>query len=237
MDHEPPDPPMEPQSGTAVWFESGPEPLLQDPELAVVMVSVGMASNALNAQSFVVRHAHDDFAARRTRDVLSALVTSAALTQEATKLAKGHMGVLRRFAAEAGARDELLQEIGRLCGGHHPASSILRRARNKIGFHWEEAVIAPSVRDFGKNKSLVWLEASEDDPVHRLASDVLAHVLLDASNQISQQDMEAQLDQISKAMQLMTEFFTASTYGYLKSIQAVRMTRQGENEGRAPSDG
>ena len=50
----------------------------------------------------------------------------------------------RQLAIEIGARDDLLQEIGRLCGGKHPAIEILDRARNKLGFHSKKALEAVS---------------------------------------------------------------------------------------------
>ena len=116
-----------------------------------------------------------------------------------------------------------------MCAGKHPAAHTLQRARNTLGFHWDADVIRESVRDYGKNKKIVWLESdTQFHPVHRLAADVLVHALFfDVENQASPQGQEIvdAMSQVSQAMELMTEFFSTVLFGYLYSSDAVRRTR------------
>lgn len=238
MLYQPTDPPMKPSRSAAVWFESAPESIQDDLQLATLVVRIGMASNALNAQMRAAVAARRRPAAMRTRDILSSLVTSAALTYEATRLAKKGMPSLRTLARRAPSSDEkraevelLLQEVGRLCGGKHPAFAILERARNGLAFHWDSALIELSVREYGKNQTVVWLESDvRSNPVHRLAVDVLAHALVPAAwNQsekaTAKRTINDALAQVDEAMRLIVHLFTACIYGYLKTCNAVRKKR------------
>jgi hypothetical protein len=160
--------------------------------------------------------------------VLCSLVTSAAVTYESMRLAQEAMRDLRELASKAGAPDRLLKEVGRLCGGKHPAQAVLDRARNHLGFHWDESVIAVSVREYRRNAALIWIETNEEGTaVHRLAADVLAHALVPASGSQRDPDQSVEigregLAQISEAMNTIIEFFTAASYGYLRAVGAKR---------------
>ena len=237
MNHEPTDPPMEPLPGTAIWYESEPDPIANDLDLAVLIVRIGLASNALNTQLQAV--IDDHFKARAMNTVLSSLVTSAALTMEATRLARENMSTLRDLVGLwPNARTGLLDDVGKLCAGKHPAGDTLNRARNQLAFHWDDEAIRASVREYGKNKKIVWLEVdSQSLPVHRLATDVLGHALFEG--QLSEQELKDGASRVSQAMELMTEFLSACLFGYLKSIDAIRRTRDPNalnNEG-APDEG
>ena len=68
----PTDPPMRRSAGSVVWFESGPEPILEDPRLATIIVKVGMASNAINSIMLVARAvSRRRRTAAKTRDSLA----------------------------------------------------------------------------------------------------------------------------------------------------------------------
>jgi len=240
---QPTDPPMEPLPDSTRWFESGPELLLRDQELAVLIVRIGMASNSLAGHSQAGANAAKSPAGQRMRDIVGALVTSAAFTNEAIRLAREEMKTLRRLAIGAGARPELLERVGQLCAGKHPSAQILNRARNQIGFHWDAAVIGLSVKEYGKNQKIIWLESDADsNPIHRLAVDVLAHALLgEATSQpdeaATQRAITSALSEVSAAMHLITEFFTACIYGYLKKSGAIRQTRESnQSDGSDPSE-
>lgn len=230
----PSDPPVKPIADSDRWFETGPEPIWNDEKTAVLMVRVGMAQNALVAEmdAASLAIAGVGTGARRMRLSLTRLVTTAALVFEAARLAKENMPELRRLATSGHKQPspELLDEIGQLCAGKHPASPVITRARKKVGFHWDAAEIGASVAEWGKNAQLVWLEASGDEfPLHRLASDVLAHVLFPETNTPnpveSQKAAAVAMGQLSQAIGLITEFFTAATYGYLKLSGARRQVR------------
>jgi len=105
------------------------------------------------------------------------MVTTAALMHEALKLCREKASVLQGHAKRAGASKELLHSVDELVSARHPAAKLLKRARNKLGFHWDYKVVRASVREYGRNEALVWLEQSGDDSVHRLASEVLAHAV------------------------------------------------------------
>lgn len=230
----PSDPAIRPMDDSDSWYESGPEPIWDDQQAAILMVRIGMAQNALVAEmemaSLVISGIHTNV--RRVRSSLSRLVMTAALVSEATKLAQQNMRELRRLALSAHKqpRAGLLEEIGQLCAGKHSASQVIERARNKVGFHWDADEIGDSVVEFGKNAQIVWLEAAgEHFLVHRLSSDVLARVLfpetdtpnLEANQRVGRRAME----QFSEAINLIVEFFTAATYGYLKIAGARRRER------------
>jgi hypothetical protein len=219
---------MEPEAGSARWFETDPDAIRDDADMAVLMVRVGMASNALNAQFHAGSQVRKRTVAVRNRDGLSSLVTAAAVTFEAVRLARERMATLRPLALEAGASEELLSRVGKLCGGKHPAIKVLDRARNKLGFHWDVEEVARSVREYARNQKIVWLESDKDShPVHRLALDVLIQALFpEARNESdrtkAQKAFSESMSAVQDAMNLITEFFTASVYGYMRHVNADR---------------
>jgi hypothetical protein len=217
--------------GTARWFESGPSAILDDPELATLMVRIGMASNALAAQKNATHAAQQlpSESAVSLRDMVCLLITSAALTNEAIKLVHGGLAWLRPLASKSGAPEEMLKNIGRLCAGKHPASALLERARNQLGFHWDAELVEPSVREFGRNPKLVWMENDHTHTTHRLAMEVLSHALLPDA-QISDETqrpalIEEAVRQVVEAMELIVAFSTASAFGYMQTVKAKRCER------------
>jgi hypothetical protein len=227
-----PDPPVEPMPDSDKWFESGPEAILDAVKTARLIARLGLVQNALVAQMDVMTlvKASRFPQARRMRSSLSGLVTTAALTAEATQLVQANMREIRRLAIVAGATEERLTEIGQLCAGKHPASALLLRARNKVGFHWDRDQIHEAVMAFSKNKKLVWMEASGDHvPVHRLASDVLAHILFpESDNPDTESGRKAvghAMDQLSEAIGIIGHAVTAATYGFMRECNARRRER------------
>jgi hypothetical protein len=84
MNHDATDPPMEPLAGTVSWLETGHEPLANDPDLAALIVRIGMATNLLTIQIRAAGAARTRATdAVRQRDNLCSLVTAASLTYEA----------------------------------------------------------------------------------------------------------------------------------------------------------
>jgi hypothetical protein len=226
-----PDPPVRPFPETASWFDFSPSALLADPDTATLLVRVGLASNALNAQLQIVAASKHASGALRASLVLSSLVTGAAVTFEALDVARSGMARLRRFAHDAGMAPELTKRVGQLCAGKHAASKTLELARNKLGFHWDERVIKAGVMAFARNQNLVWVEFGAEDapPVHRLAFDVLSWALLpeaDTSDiEAGKRAVAQALDEVSSAMHLMIHFFAAATAGYLSTSGARHRTR------------
>lgn len=225
------DPPMTPMAGATTWYETGPGPIAEDLSTAVLMVRVGMAANALHAQFHTIRQIGSLQGALRMMNVLCSLSTAIALTQEASRLASQGMPRLREFAKRAKAPEELLIDIGRLCSGNHPASKTLVRGRNQLGFHWDHDLVAQHLHEFNRNQKLIWVETNAaGHPVHRLASNVLAHALLDLNGEAGLDDQKPAISQafsdVNNAIELITHFFTAATYGYLSSVNAERHERQ-----------
>lgn len=227
------DPPMKPDKDSIRWFESSPDPIERDLATSVLVARVGMASNSLTAQFHAARDA-----SRRTgvpalmqqRDIVLAFMLTAALTNEAIRLARENMSTLRRLAVRGGAPNRLLEDIGRLCGGQHPACQSLARARNKLAFHWDEELVAESVREFARNKKIVWFEAAQDDvPIYTFGFSVLNQAMFPG---ISEGDVEAQktairaaMDDIAAAVDLITEFFTAANFGFMHEQGGERRVR------------
>lgn len=227
------DPPIPPLAESLTWFETGPYGITGNPALATVIVRVGLASNALNAQlTSAVAMLKRKNRRYKMRDGLFSLVTTAAFTNEAIRLAQKNMSDLKDLARRAGAKDDLLKRVGKLCGGHHPASEFLGRARNQLGFHWDADVVQASLNDYARNEKLVWVESdAEDQPFHRLAGEVLAHALFpDSARLTDPQQMQAAikttLSDMGNAIDLIVEFFTAAVYGFLKVSRATRRARR-----------
>src|SRR6202521_1237693 len=200
----------------------------------MLMMRVGMETNALIAQFHVGNDARGRTGALRLVQSVTLMATASALTEEAIQLASGGMSVLRDLALRADASGDLLVRVGHLCAGKHLASPVLKQASNQLAFHWDKAVIQSSVLEYGKNQKIVWLESNSDDtPVHRLAADVLAQALFPEAYQPFENEEQAHqairkaMSHISQAMNLIIEFFTASAHGYMQLCGAVRRTFDG----------
>jgi hypothetical protein len=193
-----------------------------------------MASNALLAQREMTQATGGQSAnVGRARDTVWLLTSTAATTREAVMLAKDNLTQLQELALQGEASQELLDAISQLCDGEHPAADILRRARNKVGFHWDEKELTPVLRKFGKHQKIVWLESDGNMMVNRLAFAVLAQVLLrDAAVHSEPKEIEEAIktgvSHVTDAIDLILTFFAKSTFGYLLSIGV-------EVRSRAPS--
>ena len=227
------DPPFEPLPDSATWFESGPEMIAMDRSLATLIVRLGMASNALTSQQKAGVDAATGSQAERYRGLIASMVTSAALTNEAIRLASKNLRTLRGLAEAVDMRQELLESVGRLCAGKHSASATLKRARNQIAFHWDADIVDSALSSFTRNEKLVWLEFAKDgQPVHRLATDVVVHALLPHLSNVPDEATTKRLVQesladIGDAMGQITEFFAGCIYGYFMRAggSIVRRTR------------
>lgn len=217
---QPTDPPMEPHAESIKWFESGPAPILFDPEMATVIVQIGMATNAINSVLSLSRSVSRRRAsAAKIRDSLALLVTASAFLKESTELAGREMGQLRPLAIKGGIDPKIINRINELRNGNHPAFETIRLARKELGFHWDDESVGPSVMEFGKNKKLIWAEIDhEGHPVHTLAFNVLIHALFPSADVRDEDDSKAAVSKaiadVGDALDLITEFFTASFYGY-----------------------
>jgi hypothetical protein len=146
------------------------------------------------------------------------------------------MPVLRPLVQHAGGKTELLERIGQLCAGRHPANGVLERARNRLGFHWDyEATVIPAiVHEFTKNQMIVWVEETappSPETMHRLANEVLAQGLFPEAG--AHTDPVAQRAIIDKAithvldaMIIIAEFFAVAVERYLRESGARRRTRE-----------
>jgi hypothetical protein len=203
--------------------------------IATLVVRVGMASNALAVQMQAGVDAGQRPPAFRNRDVLCSLVASAALTNEAIKLASEGMATFHELLPRSVNTDAkrvhvacLAKRMGKLCSGKHPADAFLKRARNELCFHWDAALVGRAVRDFGKNEKIIWLESDvHAKPLHRLASDVLAHALypemMGVTNEAEAERATREIfENVNDAMNTIIEFFTAAIYGYMASVGVVR---------------
>jgi hypothetical protein len=176
-------------------------------------------------------------AAIKQRDIISSFVTSTAIIFESVRLASSGMRILRRLAKRAGAPEQVLKRMGKLCAGKHPASAVMERARNQLGFHWDVDLIGPATRAFASNKAIVWLESDKHStPVHSFAIVVLLQALFPEGELSSRKDEQAQeaakdaiaaaMTRINDATTLIIEFFTASVYGYMAEQGIRRHSRE-----------
>ena len=116
--------------------------------------------------------------------------------------------------------------MGTLLREKHPASGVLKRARNSLGFHWdyEDKFLGPIIGEFAKNEMIIWVEevpSPKRDTVHRLASEVLAHAVLpevslqsDPSEQFK--SGKSAIADVIDAMNIIAEYFTAVVVAYLR---------------------
>jgi hypothetical protein len=226
---------MEPLDGTAKWVESGPDLLSNDPDMAGLMVRIGMAVNALTVHLRLAYRASQQKAdAVRQRDNLVSLVLTASLTFEALQLAHKNQNRLRPLLQRLGDKDDLLSRVGRLLSGTHPAFGLLERARNSLGFHWDykDEYIGAIVNDFTKNEKIIWVEEApppEPDTVHRLSFEVLARAILPDVGKHSdpttqRQVMDAAFREVIDALNTLAEYFTVAVVAYLRE-QGVSTAR------------
>ena len=229
-----PDPPMEPYGETTRYIVSAPEAIESDPEMASLIVCVGMAINALGFQLSSLRHA----AARgRTtvyweRDVVLSFATSCAFAYEAVRFTSQNLAKLRPLANLSGCPADVMANIGKICGGAHPAWPLMTTNRNQLTFHWDPQAIMPTVRAFARNKRIVWIEGSQpeqgDGSIHRLALAVLNHAFNGSSDlatpdEVRQRVSEAR-DLVIDLMKTLIGFLTHCTDGYLQSINAKALS-------------
>ena len=222
----PTDPPLLPMDQSVKWIESDANAILSDVDLATLIIRLGMASNALDAQLSVHQRARHQPPVVRLRDTALSLVTEAALTFEAIKVLSSGMARLRPLASQAGASEELLKRVGRLCAGQHAASAFLERARNQLGFHWDAEAVRLAVLMFGRTEKLVWIEFDGNgEAVHRLAVEVMIHAMFPelATNAIVDEAtvaplLDTALRDMQDASTLVTEFTVKATLGFLLSV-------------------
>jgi len=225
------DPPFQPFDGTRTWFESDGVAITEDLDLAVLMIRLGIASNALAANQLDGILAVESEQPRRMRGILNAMVSAAAITFESVQLGRENMKVLRPIAQGTGVAPEVLVDFGRLGAGTHPASAILDRARNKLGFHWDDDIVRASLAEYAKNQSVIWLELGNGfEPLHRLAHEVLGHAILpkniaalfDTDPEKAREELSHHLGLIGDAMGTVTKFFSGCIGGYLGSRDSIK---------------
>jgi hypothetical protein len=239
------DPPMTPLNGTAAWVESEPDVLARDPKMAGLMVRIGMAVNALAVHTnlgYLASQQKDD--AIRLRDNMVSLVMAASLAFEAITLARKNQGRLRPLLQRVSGTDKLLFSMERLLDRTHPASALLKRARNSLGFHWDykDKFIGPIVETFATNEKLVWVEEvapPDGSTVHRLSVEVLSHALLPEgaahSDPAEQRNaIDAAISNVVDALHILAKYFTAAVVAYLRS-QGTNVTRRHSRVQSTPS--
>lgn len=230
---------MKPFDGTADWFETEPDVLSNDPEMAGLMVRIGMAVNALTIMLNLAEQAsHRKLDAVRQRDNIVSLVMAASLAFEATVLANNYQRKLRPLLQRVQGKDDLLSRVGKLLSGTHPACGLLKRARNSLGFHFDyrDDFIGPIVNDFANNEKIIWVEdvlPPDPDTVHRLSFEVLTHALLpdvgahsDPTKQ--RQLVDATFGEVIDALNILAEYFTVVVVAYLREHGVVHQSRRSD---------
>jgi hypothetical protein len=139
-----------------------------------------MAANALVSQHRFTAASSGAAGAAGARDLLTTMVVASSITEETLNLIRKNFNKVMTLAGNGGAPGELLTELRLLVGGSHPASPVLSTIRNKLGFHWDEAVVQKSLEAFKIYESLIWAEGrdrSAGEVVYRLSTDVLTNAI------------------------------------------------------------
>jgi hypothetical protein len=257
LNEKPSDPPMEPLDGSVWWLSSEANVITRDSQTATLVIRLELALNALEALPRGAVHDaryKDQSPVERMRGVFLALLTYGGFVREAVNILTGtggknpspmQLGQLERVTELArmdGVSPELDKTIRQICGGSHPACSVLTTLRNKVGFHWDPELLHASVLDFARNGTIVWAEAPEQPPeslVHRLAIDVAANALFpDSKTELSAEERERHMQQrittslnaVDEAAQAIIRFFSHAVKGYFSNI-GVRAHARDETRG------
>ena len=231
------DPPMQPSSTATTWYESGPELIYRDPKTVVLLAQLGMASNALHAHLAIAVYTRDAGDARgdgsrQARDLMVSLASVASVLYESLNLARPHLAMLKQLANAANVSPTALETYGRLDAGSHPASPFIKRARNKLAYHWDPRLIRRSVNALATYERIVWMELDvENEIVHTFAHAILTHALFPFRANVPDETTGKRraiviLGQLSEAVQVVGDFFTAAVHGFIHSSGALRRIRK-----------
>ncbi len=228
-------PSLEAMDGSVEWYETGPEPILQDEALSTLVVRVGMASNSLTSQ--VHQRGAPGVAGdgpvtvERMRDSLAAFLTATSAMNEALRLAREEVITLRWLAESAGANKHVLEELEQLCAGTHPVSALLTRS-HKLGLHWDPEVVRSLVREYRRSERLVWLETGPRGAlVMRMSVEMLGHSLFPElrTGEIADDAAAAVIrdatTRVHDATNVLVYFFAAATLGFMETHGAQRKER------------
>jgi hypothetical protein len=218
-------PAIDPFPDAEWWLSTGPDVLTDDRVMAVLMIQVGMAINAMNAQLNAgydaVNRDPKRSAGVRNRDLTASFMNVCALMHESIKLAKEYHADLKSFALLNGADEELLNEVQSLIDGQHLASPLLKKSRNKLTFHWDPKVIGKSLREYEKNAALTWVESASAEVLYRLAYEVLNHAMFPEADTPDREKATAviaeAMDRMQAAAGTLSSFFQHSIAAYLRA--------------------
>lgn len=218
---------MDPHPKSSWWIQTGRDLVDGDIEGTVLVTRLGMSVNALRAQHRWTSSLVRGSSVVNMSDFIQSFVTAVAYTREALNILTGtgrHIGYsqqVRALAGRVGVSPELRHKIGRLMGGAHPASELLVRVRNQLGFHWDTDVGRPAIEALDDER-LVWVEGrglAEGDSVYRFAGDVLVNALLPGIEQQSESEARERIRKasanVTDAMDAVATYFAAAIAGYL----------------------
>jgi hypothetical protein len=169
-------PPLEPIPGSKFWASSPSDVLVANLEDALLVVRLGCAANALVSQRRFAAAAAKADGIAAARDLSAAMVISSGVTKEALKLIEANHQRVIDWSTVAGVPPEVLKEFSELRNGTHPASKLLTRIRNKLGFHFDPEVLRQALTELAEHESVIWVETGQltaAELVHRLSSDAI----------------------------------------------------------------
>jgi hypothetical protein len=193
---------MKPHAESTVWVETDSAVVAANPDMALLIVRLGLAVNALRAQHRWSVSLMSGNGVANGNDFIQSFVLAVSYTCEAiniltgTHRRPGQSGVIRSLAERAKVPADLLGTMGQLMGGAHSASALLTRARNQLGFHWDPELLSPQIPAVAVDP-IVWLEGQttlEGDTVYTFAGDVLLNALLPGIAHQSMDDASATSD-------------------------------------------
>ena len=201
---------------------AGKESLTKEPELAVLMLRLGAAINALKAARRMT------LLARRTpglvglRDLCWTFVmTTAQLKEAIDSLLRGNLTLINEAARRGGASRAEMEEVEALIdvGSDSLYSRVLKATRDQITYHWDKKPFE-NWRQARGDTAVVWVFGEgerEADVIHLAAVTALTEAILPNP---AYEELNKRVVEVSQGCALVMQIFQHAIAGYLESYGA-----------------
>jgi histidyl-tRNA synthetase len=148
---------------------------------AKLCIRLGMAANAIGAAQRFYWFVRDARGPAGERDRSIAFVVAVGFVHEALQsIIRPNFERVRALAVEGGATIDAIEYLDEFGAQRSPFGELIRRMRNKVGFHWDEDVVQEYI-DRLEVKDLEWAEGigqTQGESLFALSADALTNSLL-----------------------------------------------------------